>query len=143
MAARRKSPSKVDLQAVLRFIGSQEEVAYAPLIAWITRTFDCRERTAKDNVSVLVKGGWLAKRTDPSEQRRASYKLTEKGHADMSGTFGRTALRRGRRLYSTCLSGRARTRQAARREAAQNPLAKVLEARVRTLLPHASESPEP
>ena len=133
MAARRTSPSKVDLQAVLRMIASEGEVTYGRLIGWTTRKFDCRERAAKDNVSVLLKGGWIEKRTDPSEQRRASYKLTEKGHADMSGTFGRTALRRGRRLYSTCLSRRARTRQAARREAAQTPLATALEAHARTL----------
>jgi hypothetical protein len=133
MAARRTSPGKVELQTVLRFIASQEEVAYAPLIGWMTRTFDCRERAAKDNVSVLLKGGWIEKRTHSSEQRRASYRLTGNGHADMAGTLGRTALKRGRRLYSTCLSGRARTRQAAKRQAAPNPLAIALEARARTL----------
>ena len=133
MAARRTRPSKVDLQAVLRMIASREEVAYGPLIGWITRTFDCRERAAKDNVSVLLKGGWIDKRTHSSEQRRASYTLTEKGHADMTGNFGRTPLKRGRRLYSTCLSGRGRTRQAARRKAAQNPLAIAREAQARTL----------
>ena len=72
MAARRTSPSKVELQVVLRFIASQEQVAYAPLIGWITRTFDCRERAAKDTVSVLLRGGWIERRKHASGQRRAS-----------------------------------------------------------------------
>lgn len=89
------------------------------LVAERTAALRPARRAAKDNVSVLLKGGWIEKRTHSSEQRRASYRLTEKAHADMGGTFGRTALKRGRRLYSTCLSGRARSHQAARRKAAR------------------------
>lgn len=131
MAARRTSSSKIDLQSVLRFIASREKVEYAPLIAWITKTFDSRERAAKDNVSVLMKGGWLEKRDNTNDRRRTRYALTEKGKSDMAGSFGRTALARGRRLYSTCLSGSARRRQAAKRLAADNPLAKAVEGEAR------------
>jgi hypothetical protein len=133
VAARRKSPSKVDLQAVLRHLDKSDGVGSAALVAWIVQTFQCRERAAKDNLAVLARGGWTDKDREASDRRRVLYTLTEKGRADASGGFGRAALRRGRRLYSTCLSGKARERQAARREAADNPLARTLEAEARHL----------
>jgi hypothetical protein len=53
----------------------------------------------------------------PPDRRRRRYVLTEKGRSDLRGHFGEGALRRGRRRYSTCLSGTARRRQALRIEA--------------------------
>lgn len=126
MARRRRSQSKVDLQAVLRFIAAADGVGYAPLVAWIMVTFGCRERAAKDNISVLVKGRWVAALQDPDDRRRRRYVVTEKGRSDMDGHFGEGALRRGRRRYSTCLSGAARRRQALRVEAVDE-LAEALE----------------
>jgi DNA-binding MarR family transcriptional regulator len=115
MPRRRKSPSKIDLQALLRFIAaSPDGIRYAPLVTWITATFGCRERAAKDNISILVKGAWVSALPMPEDRRRKRYIVTEKGRSDMRGHFGEGALRRGRRRYSTCLSGAARRRQAAR-----------------------------
>jgi DNA-binding MarR family transcriptional regulator len=128
MARRRRSPSKIDLQAVLRFIAAADNVGYTPLITWITTTFACRERAAKDNLSVLVQGGWVAAVPVPDDRRRRRYVVTEKGRADMRGVFGEGALKRGRRRYSTCLSGGARRRQAARRVQGPSELAEALEA---------------
>jgi hypothetical protein len=133
MAARRKSPSKVDLQAVLRFVARRDWVESAELVAWIVETFGCRERAAKDNASVLVQGGWLAREREERDRRRLRYAITEKGQEDIVGSFGRAALERGRRCYSTCLSGASRRRQAARRARAENPLAQALETEGRRL----------
>jgi hypothetical protein len=133
MATRRKSPSKVDLQAVLRFVAAREWVESAELMAWIVEAFGCRERAAKDNVSVLVQGGWLGRERDEHDRRRLRYAITEKGREDMVGSFGQAALQRGRRCYSTCLSGASRRRQAAPRARAENPLAQALEAEGRRL----------
>jgi DNA-binding MarR family transcriptional regulator len=132
MPRRRKSPSKVDLQAVLCFIGAAKGFGYGPLVAWIMATFGCCERAAKDNVSILVKGRWVAALQDPADRRRRRYVLTEKGRSDMRGHFGEGALRRGRRRYSTCLSGTARRRQALRIEAVDE-LADALENETRHL----------
>jgi hypothetical protein len=49
------------------------------------------------------------------------------------GSFGHGALVRGRRLYTTSLSGDARRRHAARREAAESPLARAREEEARYL----------
>jgi len=133
VVARSKSPSKVDLQAVLRFVEARNWVESAEFIAWIVETFGCRTRAAKDNVSVLVQGGWLARERDERDRRRLRYAITEKGREDMFGSFGRAALDRGRRCYSTCLSGASRRRQAARRARAENPLAQALELEARRL----------
>jgi hypothetical protein len=133
MAARKKSPSKVDLQEVLRFVAARNWVESAELVAWIVETFGCLERAAKDNVSVLAQGGWLARERDERDRRRLRYALTAKGREDMVGSFGGAALQRGRRCYSTCLSGASRRRQAARRARAENSLAQALEAEARSL----------
>jgi hypothetical protein len=90
MRRRRKSPSQVDLQAVLRFIAATDGVAYTPLVALITATFGCRDRAAKDNISVLVKGGWLPPFGTRTTCKR--YVLTQKGRADMRRHFGEGAL---------------------------------------------------
>jgi DNA-binding MarR family transcriptional regulator len=132
MPRRRKSPSKVDLQAVLLFMDAAEGVGYGGLVVWIMTTFGCCERAAKDNVSILVKGRWIAALQDPADRRRRRYVLTEKGRSDMRGHFGEGALRRGRRRYSTCLSGTARRRQALRIEAVDE-LADALENETRHL----------
>jgi hypothetical protein len=133
VAARRNSPSKVDLQAVLRFVGAQDGIESAELVAWIVETSGCGERAAKDNVSILVQGGWLARERDERDRRRLRYATTEKGREDMVGSFGRAALERGRRCYSTSLSGASRRLQAARRARAENPLAQAFEAEGRSL----------
>jgi hypothetical protein len=91
MATRRKSPSKVDLQAVLRFVAAREWVESAELMAWIVEAFGCRERAAKDNVSVLVQGGWLGRERDEHDRRRLRYAITEKGREDMVGSLGQAA----------------------------------------------------
>jgi hypothetical protein len=133
VARGRKSPSKVDLQAVLRSVATRDRVEAAELVAWIVEAFGCGARAAKDNVSVLVQGGWLAREREEHDRRRLRYAITEKGREDMVGSFGRAALERGRRCYSTCLSGASRRRQAARRARAENPLATTLEAEARSL----------
>jgi Winged helix DNA-binding domain len=133
MAARRKTPSKVDLQAVLHYVGERNVVSSDELRRWIVETSDCRERAAKDALSVLVRGGWLTKSRDEHDRRRSRYSLTEKGREDTVGMFGQGALERGRRLHSTCLSSAGRRRQAARRQAAENPLAEAVEAEARQL----------
>jgi hypothetical protein len=133
MAARRKTPSKIDLQAVLRYVGERKVVSSDELRRWIIETFGCGERAAKDALSVLVRGGWLTKLRDERDRRRSRYLLTEKGREDTVGMFGQGALERGRRIHSTCLSGTGRRRQAARRQAAENPLAQALEAEARHL----------
>jgi hypothetical protein len=133
MATPRKSPSKVDLQAVLRFVAAHDWVESAELVPWIVEAFGCGERAAKDNVSILVQGGWLGRERDERDRRRLRYAITAKGREDMVGSFGRAALERGRRCYSTCLSRASRRRQAARRARAENPLAQALEAEARTL----------
>jgi DNA-binding MarR family transcriptional regulator len=117
---------------VLRFIGAAESVGYAPLVAWIMATFGCRERAAKDNVSILVKGRWVAALQGLDDRRRRRYVLTEKGRSDMRGHFGESALGRGRRRYSTCLSATARRRQANRINAA-DALAEATEDETRRL----------
>jgi DNA-binding MarR family transcriptional regulator len=133
MARRRKSPSKIDLQAVLRFIAAAPDgVGCAPLVTWITATSGCRERAAKDNVSILAKGGWVAALPMPGDRRRKRHVITDKGRSDMRGHFGEGALRRGRRRYSTCLSGAARRRQAARVNG-MNELEEALENETRRL----------
>jgi hypothetical protein len=123
----------VDLQAVLRFLAAHEWVESARLVAWIVVTFACGERAAKDNVSILVQGGWLTREREERDRRRLRYAITEKGREDLVGGFGRAALERGRRCYSTCLGGASRRRQAARRARAENPLAQALEAEGRRL----------
>jgi hypothetical protein len=133
VARRRKRPSKVDLQAVLRYLADANGPEYQALVAWIEQTFGCRERAAKDNVAILVKGNWVEALPLPSDRRRKRYVLTEKGRADMRGSFGQGALARGRRRHSTCLSGTGRRRQAAQRAAGRNELAEVLEAERRYL----------
>lgn len=133
MARRRRSPSKVDLQKVLRFLAEASERDYDSLIIWIEETFGCRARAAKDNIAILVRGGWVAAVPVQDDHRRKRYTLTEKGRADMVGAFGEGALTRGRRRYSTCLSGDARRRQAARRAAGTNELVEALEANARRL----------
>jgi DNA-binding PadR family transcriptional regulator len=133
MAARRKTPSKIDLQAVLRHVGEHNVVPSDELRRWMMETFDCKKRAAKDALSVLVRGGWLTKSRAERDRRRSRYSLTEKGREDTVGIFGQGALMRGRRYYSTCLSGAGRRRQAARRQAAENPLAETLEAEARSL----------
>jgi len=132
MPRRRKSPSKVDLQAVLRFISAADGIGYAPLIAWIMATFGCRERAAKDNISILVKSRWVEALRNPDDRRRKRYVLTEKACSDMRGHFGEGALKRGRRRYSTCLNRAARRRQRLRIPAADE-LADALEDETRRL----------
>jgi hypothetical protein len=51
----------------------------------------------------------------------------------MRGVFGQGALMRGRARHSTCLSGKARRRQAAQQAAGPNELAEALEANARHL----------
>jgi DNA-binding MarR family transcriptional regulator len=92
----------------------------------------CRERAAKDNISILVKGSWVAARPVPDDRRRKRYVVTEKGRSDMRGHFGEGALRRGRRRYSTCLSGAARRHQALRIQAVDE-LADAFEKETRRL----------
>jgi hypothetical protein len=79
MARRRKSPAKIDLQAVLRFIADADDgVEYTPLITWIMATFGCHERAAKDNISILGRGGWVAALAIPDDRRRKRYIVTDK-----------------------------------------------------------------
>jgi hypothetical protein len=84
VAARRKSPSKVDLQAVLRLVAAREWVESAELIPWIVETFACRERAAKDNVSVLVRR--LARE---GEGRARSPWFPPRHHREGAGRHGR------------------------------------------------------
>ena len=131
MAARRNTTSTIELQAVLRFVARYAFVRAGELIRWMVAAFGCGVRAARDNLTVLVRGGWLARSRDQNDRRRVRYTVTEKGRADMQGTFGRGALKRGRKRYSTCLSGTARVHQA--RFAEPNPLAEALEAEIRSL----------
>lgn len=131
MAARRKTTSKIDLQAVLRFVAADPLVPSDELIGWMVATFECGERAARDNVAVLVRGGWLARSRDEEDRRRVRYAVTKKGWEDMEGAFGRGLLTRARKRYSACLSGTARARQARMTE--PSPLAEVLEAQTRSL----------
>jgi hypothetical protein len=131
MARRRRSSSEVDLQAVLRFLADADEPDYQTIVTWVKEVFGCKERAAKDTVSILAKRGWVGVLPIPADRRRKRYVLTEKGRSDMSGSFGQGALARGRRHYSTCLSGTGRQRQAATRAAGPNDLAEALEAEAR------------
>jgi DNA-binding MarR family transcriptional regulator len=123
--------SKIDLQAVLRFVAAHPSTAADELVGWMVDAFGCRERAARDNLTVLVRGGWLERRRDERDRRRICYALTDKGREDMQGSFGQSLLKRARKRYSTCLSGSARARQA--RMGEPTPLAEALEAQARSL----------
>src|SRR5215211_2035248 len=131
VAARRNTTSKIELQAVLRFVACYAFVRAGELIRWMVAAFGCGVRAARDNLTVLVRGGWLARSRDQNDRRRVRYTVTEKGRADMQGSFGRGVLKRALKRYSTCLSGTARARQA--RIAKPDALAEALEAEMRSL----------
>jgi DNA-binding MarR family transcriptional regulator len=118
---------------VLRFLAEGDKADYPTLLAWIQETFHCKERAAKDAVSILVKGGWVDALRLPSDRRRKRYLLTEKGRADMQGSFSKAALQGGRRRHSTCLNAKGRRRQAARFLPGKDELVDALEAEARRL----------
>jgi len=97
----------IDLVQVAEYVGESEGVEYSALVTWICETFECRERAAKDSLSILVKGGWAEARGGQSDGRSRTYHLTPGGHEDLATDIGRSAVRSARRRFSTC-SRRAR-----------------------------------
>ena len=60
---------KLDLAAIGDFVAGRGSVEYGTAVIWIRKTFDCRERSAKDALSILVKGGWVATNPDPTDSK--------------------------------------------------------------------------
>lgn len=88
--------------------------------------------TAKDNLRPCRRR-LAGEEQEEQDRRRVRYAITEKGREDILDSFGKAALKGGRRLYSTCLSGENRRRQPVRRARAENSIAKALETEARRL----------
>lgn len=102
---------KLDLPYVLEFIAAAfSGVGSSILLPEIQRHFGCKRRAAQDALSILVKGGWVERRSDPDDSRRKNYYVTEKGEHALESFDGWYDLRLARWRYSTT-STRARTRR--------------------------------
>jgi DNA-binding MarR family transcriptional regulator len=102
---------RIDLVQVAEHLEHQEGVDHGVLVFWICDTFTCRERTAKDLVSVLIRGGWAESVADQADRRLRTYRLTAGGREDLSTDIGRRAIRAGRRKFSTCSTRARRVRR--------------------------------
>ncbi len=56
-----------------------ETISRKDLIGWLTCEFGCSERSAADNLSILVQGHWLQRTRDNEDGRKSSYTITERG----------------------------------------------------------------
>jgi len=71
---------KVDLWVALALVAScGEGLGSGALVARLVGLFACRERTGKDAVAVLRRAGYLERRTETTDARRRSYRLSERG----------------------------------------------------------------
>jgi hypothetical protein len=101
---------RIDLVQVAEHLEHQGGVDHGALISWICLAFACKERTAKDLVSILVRGCWAESVSDRPDRRLRTYKLTAGGREDLGSSVGRSAIRSGRRKFSTCSARARRTR---------------------------------
>ena len=100
----------INLVQIAEHVGDNEGVDYGALVEWICRTFECKQRAAKDALAILRTGGWIESRDGQPDGRLRSYSLTIGGREDLGTAVGRSAIRGSRKHFSTC-SKRARRLQ--------------------------------
>jgi DNA-binding MarR family transcriptional regulator len=104
--------TKIDLVPLLRFVKDNQE---RPLIDKIMARFDVQERAARDNLRVLIKGGWVEEYRLTSDQRKKRYRVTSDGYALLTqGLRAEFEVARARQKFSTCSHSPRRPRDAAR-----------------------------
>jgi hypothetical protein len=105
--ARPYGEEKVDLWVALALVAScGEGLGSGALVARLVGLFACRERTGKDAVAVLRRAGYLERLTDPSDARRRSYRVSERGRIVLGHPSGWLVLRFARKLFTGCPSRR-------------------------------------
>jgi DNA-binding MarR family transcriptional regulator len=111
--ARQYGREKVDLWLALGLVAGEEGQRYGVLVRGLCVGFGCSERTAKDAVAILRRGGYLELDRDLADRRRRRYRLNERGRELLVHPNGWLVLRFARRLFTSCPSRRvARWRRA-------------------------------
>jgi DNA-binding MarR family transcriptional regulator len=100
---------KLDVPLVARFVAERNGMASPALLVEIQAAFRCGRRAAQDALTILVRGGWLDRRSSPHDQRRKHYFVTDKGWEDLPTWSGERDMRLARWEHSTT-STRARYR---------------------------------
>jgi hypothetical protein len=121
--ARQYGVQKVDLLVVLRLVRRLEPISYTALVGRLTKRFECSDRTAKDSISVLRRGGWLdddgevlLRAGDGNNAAAAGQQLlrvSARGHYLLNHPRAAQVLRFARRLFTTCPSPKVRRFQEA------------------------------
>jgi hypothetical protein len=92
--------TKIDLVPLLMFVRDNQE---RPLIDKIMSRFDVKERAARDNLRVLIKGGWVEEYPLASDRRKKRYRVTSEGYALLGqGVRAEFEVARARKKFSTC-----------------------------------------
>lgn len=104
---------KLDLPVVALFVTERNGRNSAELLEEIQIAFDCSRRAAQDALTILVRGGWLDRKSSRRDRRRKHYYVTDKGWADLATWSGEREMRLARWTHSTT-SSRPRSRPSRR-----------------------------
>lgn len=117
--ARQFGHQKVDLAVALRLVSDLEPIRYGWLVLEFRNRFNCSDRTAKDAISILRRGGWIEPSQpgggggspQPSPARYSPYCMSTRGQALLRSPGGPALLRVARKMFTTCPSSNVRRYQ--------------------------------
>jgi DNA-binding MarR family transcriptional regulator len=107
--AREYGVEKVNLLWVLDLVVALEGERSGLLVRHICETACCRERAAKDALSILRKAGYIVATTDESDRRSRQYVPTERGWQLFHDPYAGMLLRFARKLFTSCPSPAVRS----------------------------------